>query len=196
MEIAATREARWFLARAGDEATGAHLLEQLRAAYPQAALRPLDAAQLPVLDPAYLRAGEQAAAYALVLRAPDYLPLRTFEDGAVQAGRSAQADPVLGILGALGNLPDGWRALSQFVVRPAPEAWARERLRLALEHPLAAERAAGRGASGDASPVGVVLLAVAMLVVAVGLRAHRWYAGGECVADGAPRGHARRCAVP
>ena len=72
--------------------------------------------------------------------APAYLPLRTFRDAEVDAARDAQADPVLGLLGALDDLPEGWRALAQLVLRPAPAGWCRDYLRLAVEHPLAGER--------------------------------------------------------
>src|SRR5690606_20463929 len=97
----------------------------------------------PDLDPARLGPDEQVAACALVLRAPAYLPLRTFHDAELDAERNAQADPVLGILGALGDLPPDWRVLAQLVLRPAPDDWCRGYLRLAIEHPLANERSAG-----------------------------------------------------
>src|SRR5262245_9680283 len=122
LEIAATARQRWFLARAGDTATARHLRAQLGVAYAQAALRPLDTGAVPGRDPARCAPDERVAACALVLRGPAYLPLRTFAEPDVAADRArhaAQADPVLGLLGALGTLPDGWRALAQLVLRPA-----------------------------------------------------------------------------
>jgi len=121
LEIAATSGARWFLARAGSPAMRQHLEDQLGAAYPQAELRRLDLDRYPGLDPARLGPGEQVIACALALRGPQYLPLRTFRDAEVEATKSAQADPVLGILAALGDLPDGWRGLAQLILRPAPD---------------------------------------------------------------------------
>src|SRR5437763_806629 len=141
LELAATPDVRWFLARASGDAMLRHVADQVGVAYPQAALRPLDVTHYPGLDPAWRRPDEQAAACTLVLRAPGYLPLRTFRDAEIAADQAAQADPVLGVLAALGDLPAGWRALSQLVLRPAPDDWCRSYQRLAIEHPLAAERA-------------------------------------------------------
>lgn len=90
LEIAATRDARWFLARAGTPAMRAHLAELLGVAYPQAEFRWLDPAADSTLDPAFTRPGEQVRARGLVLRGPAYLPIRTFRDLEVAADRSAQ----------------------------------------------------------------------------------------------------------
>src|SRR5690348_13276920 len=73
LELAATADARWFLARAGSAAVLRHVADQIGVAYPQAALRPLDAARHPGLDPAWRRPDEQVAACTLVLRGPAYL---------------------------------------------------------------------------------------------------------------------------
>ncbi|MDG6910212.1 MAG: hypothetical protein JRN08_07565, partial [Nitrososphaerota archaeon] len=137
LEIAATSDVRWFLVRTASREMRRHFEEELGAAYPQAELRPLDLASYPQLDPAMLGSDEQVAACALTLRAPQYLPLRTFRDVEVEARQSPQADPVLGILGALGDLPTGWRGLSQLVLRPAPDDWSRPYLRYSVQHPLA-----------------------------------------------------------
>src|SRR5919202_4813106 len=99
LEIAATHTARWFLARASSPAMRHHLEAQLAVAYPQAHLRELDTVRYPGLDPARVGPDEQVAACTLVLRGAQYLPIRTFRDPEVDAAHSAQADPVLGILG-------------------------------------------------------------------------------------------------
>ena len=175
LEIAATSRARWFLARAGSEAMRRHLEGQLGAAYPQAEIRRLDLARYPPLDPAVQHDGEQVAACTLVLRAPAYLPLRTFRD--VDVGeRSGQADPVLGILGALADLPDGWRSLSQVVLRPAPDDWCDGYLRLAVEHPLASERMTSHA---DTSLTSVFLMAGLLLVGMLGFQAYQWYSARD-----------------
>ncbi|MCX6021486.1 MAG: hypothetical protein NTZ05_07110 [Chloroflexi bacterium] len=148
LEIAATGRARWFVVRAGTPAMRGHLEDQFGAAYPQAEIRRLDVDRHPGLDPARLGPEEQVAACTLALRRPEYLPLRTFQDAEVDASRAAQADPMLGILAGLGDLPDGWRGLAQLVLSPAPDNWCQSYLRLAVEHPLAAERTA---ASADTS---------------------------------------------
>lgn len=171
LEIAATAQARWFLARSASDAMRSHLTAQLGAAYPQAEIRPLDLARYPSLDPALKRADEQVALCTLVLRAPPYLPLRTFRDLDL-ADRASQADPVLGLLGALTDLPDGWRSLAQLVLRPAPDTWCDGYLRLAVEHPLAAERATGRA---DTSLSSVFLLAGLLLAATLGFQGYQWY---------------------
>jgi hypothetical protein len=172
-EIVGTRSARWFLARADSAAMRRHLETQLAVAYPQADLRRLELGRYPGLDPAWTRPEEQVVACALMLRAPPYLPLRTFRDSEVEAGHNAQADPVLGILGALDDLPDGWRGLVQLVLQPAPDDWCRDYLRLAVEHPLASERTGGRA---DTSLTQVFGLAALLVVGALAMQGHHWYA--------------------
>jgi hypothetical protein len=176
LEIAATRDVRWFLMRAESPRMRLHLEHQLAAVYPQAELRRLDLGRYPHLDPARAHPGEQMAACALVLRAPQYLPIRIFHDVEVAADRTPQADPVLGILGALSDLPEGWRALTQLVVHPAPDTWCEGYLRLAVEHPLATERTAAR--TGSIDP-GMVALLGLMGAGALGFQGYQWYSAGE-----------------
>jgi hypothetical protein len=175
LEIAGTPEGRHFLLRA-QAATLHHLGRQLAAAYPQAALRPLPVAHCPSLDPALLLADEQVATCAFVLRAPPYLPLRTFRDADLAAERTPQADPVLAILGALAGLPDGWRGLSQLVLHPAPPAWADGYRRLTLDQPLAE-----RSTASPSGPSATAILAMAALVALLGLGplALRWYQAAD-----------------
>jgi len=167
LEIVGDHCGRRFLARAADARERRDLVGQLGAAYPQAMLRSVVEDD----DPAHVTPGELVAACTLVLRYPPYLPLRTFRDDEVDAARAVQADPVLGILGAMGDLPAGWRTLSQLVVRPAPADWARPYIRLGLEHPLAAERQAG----GDTSLGSVFVVLGLLMLAAVGLQASAWY---------------------
>src|SRR5438132_7306908 len=94
LEIAADHRSRRFLVRTATTAMHRHVASQLAAAYPQADLRAIDSA----VDPARLFEGEQVAACTLRLRAAPYLPIRTFQDVEVDAARSAQVDPLLGIL--------------------------------------------------------------------------------------------------
>jgi hypothetical protein len=176
LEIAATRNARWFLARTGSVAMRRHVENQVAVAYPQSQLRSLDLEQQPGLDPGQTRADEQVTACTLVLRAPTYLPLRTFHDVDVDATRSSQADPVLGILGALDDLPDGWRGLTQLVLQPAPDDWCRDYLRLAVEHPLASERGTGHA---DTSLTHVFGLAGLLMLGTLGVQAYRWFRLGD-----------------
>ena len=163
-----------------------HLHDTLAAVYPQADLRPLDADAVPGFDPARCRDGEQVAACALALRAPAYLPLRTFGDADVAADRTphaAQNDPLAGVLSAMGGVPDGWRALAQVVLRPAPERWAAGYARMALESPLDVERqramaqAAARTDGGTQQQM--VVLVAGMLALATGSYAYDRYADAD-----------------
>ena len=136
LELAADSNQRHFFIRAATAPVRDQILSQLGAAYPQADFREVPAKQ----DPAYPHPGEKATACTLGLRAPAYLPLRTFTDLDVDGERAAQADPVLGILSALGDLPAGWRGLSQLVLLPAEENWCRDYQRYSVQHPLEQER--------------------------------------------------------
>jgi hypothetical protein len=126
LEIVGDSERRRFLVRTTSAAELRRISGQLAAAYPQAVLRPFDAATFPNGDPARVGPDEQVAAATLQLRAGEYLPLRTFDDRELDgAGSSVQVDPLLGVLGALGDLPGGWRAIAQLLVlAPAPADWA------------------------------------------------------------------------
>src|SRR5262249_54446114 len=81
-------------------------------------------------------------------------------------------DPILPVLAALGDLPEGWRALSQLVLRPAPDDWSRPYLRLAVEHPLARERQRGQHDTG----LGQVWALLGLLLVGgLAFPAYHWY---------------------
>jgi hypothetical protein len=172
LEIAADGRARRFLVRAGGAAAAARLAAQLGGAYPQAVLRPVDGDA----DPAVLRPHERGRLCRLRLRAAAYLPIRTFGDeGAGPAGAAGdEADPVLGILAALGDLPPGWRALAQLVLRPAPADWCREAVRLSVQHPLADEHAAA-----ESERPGLLLLLGLLLAGVCALQGYRWYLAGR-----------------
>ena len=163
LELASDSNRRQFLVRATSTPARDQVLSQLGAAYPQADFRDLPSEQ----DPAEPRAGEQIAACTLGLRGPAYLPLRTFTDLDVDGERAAQADPVLGVLNALGDLPPGWRALSQLVLLPAEENWCRDYQRFSVQHPLEHERV--QQANQGVGPM-LAFLAVVLGVAVVGLQ--------------------------
>jgi hypothetical protein len=148
LEIVADGDRIRFLIRTGTKPQQRQLRGQVGAAYPQAELRSFEAAALVAGDPLRVSPLEQIAVYSMQLRAGDHLPIRTFQDRDLDAdGGAAQTDPVLGVLGALNDLPPGWRAVSQIVLlEPAPPNWARAYQRLALENPTSAERTRGGGA--------------------------------------------------
>src|SRR6266571_1657029 len=172
LEIAADGTCRQFLIRAAGPGMRQQLESQLGAAYPQAELRPLN----PDTDPARQKAGEQLSACILELRAAEYLPIRTFSDLDVDGERAAQADPVLGILSALGDLPAGWRGLSQLVLQSAPEDWCRDYVRRSVQHPLEHERIAPPAESA-AHTLGFV--SALLGAVAAVLQGFAWLRGGQ-----------------
>jgi Helicase HerA, central domain len=172
LEIAADHQRRQFLVRAASPRMWQQLASQLGAAYPQAELRPV----VPNADPAGRRADEQVVACSLGLRADAFLPIRTFTDLDVDGERAAQADPVLGVLSALGDLPPGWRGLSQLVLQPAPEDWCRDYLRLAVQHPLAHERVP-RPTETTLSMLAFVAVLLGIAVVA--LQSSIWLRSGQ-----------------
>ena len=172
LEIAATHDARWFIARAGSQSMRLHLTGQLGAAYPQADLRELHPERLPGLDPARVQAGERSSVRSLVLRDPPCLPLRTFDDAEMSGPQTSQADPVLGILHALGSVPPGWRALSQIVLCPAPEKWARGYVAL-MKPQYASAQAAGP------SLASIFMMGGVLAAIAAGIQVYRWYSEGQ-----------------
>lgn len=172
LEIATDQTHCAFVSRADSPVTHQHLLSQVAAAYPQADLRPIPAAD----DPACTRGDEKALTCVLDLRAPNYLPIRSFTDLDLDGERAAQADPVLGILTAFGALPEEWRGLCQIVLARVPENWSRQHARRAVQHPLENERVSVPQTSLATS----VLACAALLgLVALGLQLHVWIAVGR-----------------
>src|SRR5215471_5063328 len=171
LEIVGDAERCRFVVRAQSELQLRRLHGHLGAAYPQAALRTQDHADLSFEDPLRVGPGELAAYSVMGLRTGEHLPIRMFQDRDLDAeAGSSQTDPLLGVLGTMQDLPTGWRMASQLVlVEPAPEGWARAYQRLALEHPILAER---QGREGSGSSLGGVLSMFALGAVSlVGLNA-------------------------
>jgi hypothetical protein len=178
LEIVADGERSRFLVRTDTKTQQHQLRGQVAAAYPQATLRSLEPASLPGGDPLRVGPHEQIACYTMVLRAGDYLPIRTFQDRDLDADSgSAQVDPVLGVLGALDDLPAGWRALCQLVLlEPAPKNWARAYQRMALQNPVSAERSSTSNAGTSLSSL-ITIFGLGLSAV-VGLNAwNAWQRG-------------------
>jgi len=167
LEIVADQERCRFVVRAQSDSQLRRLMGQVGAAYPQAVLRPLDCESPVSADPLLVGPDEQIACCVMRLRAGDYLPIRTFQDRDLDADAgSAQTDPVLGVLGTMWGLSAGWRMVSQLaVVEPAQPDWARGYQRLALEHPISAERQSrGQGGTSLGSVISIFGLGVGALV--------------------------------
>jgi hypothetical protein len=161
LEIGGDASARRFYARAAGPHAHTLLNAQLSGAYPQTRARPAS------VDPARRQPGEQVAAVSLHLREPEYLPLRILRDSELVTDRAAQADPLLGVLAALGSMPPRWRALAQLVLQPAPARWPRRHLRRTLEHALEPERAERVHARSGSGWGGVVMAAAFLAAVVV-----------------------------
>ena len=99
LEIGGDVTARRFYARVAGQRARGLLDAQLGGAYPQTRARPA------LVDPALRRTGEQVAVSTLELREPEYLPLRILRDSELATDRAPQADPLLGVLAALGSMP-------------------------------------------------------------------------------------------
>ena len=177
LEIVGDSERRRFLVRTTSASALRHVAGQLGGAYPQAVFRQFQSATFPTGDPIQVGPDEQVVIATLRLHAGDHLPLRTFEDRELDAhGDSAQSDPVLGILGALTDLPRAWRALCQLVVlAPAPHDWARAHQRLALERPLEQERRT----DGGPSPIGPLALLGLIGLYVIGSSAGEAWSRGD-----------------
>jgi len=148
LECAATSDGPWLSARAESDDVITQLHTQLGARFQHAVLGRSDKRPFPPADPGRLADGERLVAGTFKLRTDEYLPVRTFDDTALEA--SPQADPLVGILKALGSVPEGWRAIAQLVLRRAPHNWADKHRRRALE-PLPYEQTGPDGPVSMAS---------------------------------------------
>lgn len=172
LEIAGSREGCRFILRSESLAALQQVTERIAVAWPQAELRQMESAD----DPAQARWGEQMTGVHLKLRSPDYLPLRTFVDARSGDATGSRSDPLVGILGSMCGLPEGYRALAQLVLSPAPRKWARgvSQLVRELEAPPRSPRTQESGGLiAELAPVGALLLAVL-----VGPKAYRLYTEG------------------
>jgi hypothetical protein len=133
LELAGTTERRSFILRATSQATLDHAEALLRAQYPQSEIRPLKAHE----DPFRLDPDEDISAVELVAGTASFLPLRTWQEAQKEG-----TDPLLGLLAAIGHLPEHTRVITQLGLIPTVSDWSRWNLRRALESPLEVERRA------------------------------------------------------
>jgi len=208
LELWGTATERRLLVRATTGRSLAHLGAQLRAHTPQAIIRPLATTQdgtapkatkaatttpsstvqdrtteAPLPDPLNLSADEQVQAVQLLPRAGAHLPFKVY---AQRELGEVGVDPLLGILAAMDGLPTGARVGAQLALASAPETWSRSLQRLAVEHPLAQERAqetlrartAASSASASGGPPLLPLLAL-LGVAAIARPVLAWYHAGD-----------------
>lgn len=160
-----------FLLRAGSPEALETLSQQVLAQYPQAQLRPVSSKA----DPLILREGEHAVVGDFDLRAPAWMPIKTFWDKEMtQEG----TDPVVGVLAAMEPVKAGERIISQIALVSAPDSWAAPYRRNTLETPLDKERQAAnpnemqlKDTLGQESS----LLLIGGVVLLVGIQGYLWY---------------------
>ena len=145
LEIAARDGVPRFLARAPSEAERDHLARQVLGHYPQGEVRLLDD---PADDPARLEPHAGASARLLRLRGSAVLPLRTYRDLDARDG----ADPLLGVIGALVDLPPGLRGVVQLALWPVDPRWGEQAARALASPPGTGGRAERDAAARGGSP--------------------------------------------
>jgi hypothetical protein len=133
LELAGTAERRSFIVRATSQAALDHAEALLRAQYPQSEIHSLKADE----DPFRLAPDEDISAVELLAGTASFLPLRTWQEAQKEG-----TDPLLGLLAAMGHLPEHTRVIAQLGLIPAVSNWSRWNLRRAIENPLDLERQA------------------------------------------------------
>ncbi len=160
LELAGTAKARLFLLRATSPESLHHLTQQIQAHYPQAQLQALAYED----DPLTIKPGESNAVVELQPGAASYLPMRSWQEREML---KEGADPLLGLLAALGHLPASTRAIVQLALVPLPATWSKADQRKAVEHPLETERMRQRQeltSSGISAPSTPAIVGLAVLV--------------------------------
>ncbi|MCC6626175.1 MAG: type IV secretion system DNA-binding domain-containing protein [Chloroflexi bacterium] len=160
LELAAEPGRLRLLARAWDAPTSAALAAAVHAAFPQARLNPV----APADDPARPAADGCAAALELVLRDPEYFPLRTYAREAAEC----QGDPLAVLARALQGVGPGERLVLRLTLAPAPAGWARRHrpllhaARRADEHGAPLSPPDRRSSGGATGSLGFLLLLAAL----------------------------------
>ncbi|HAL62048.1 MAG TPA: hypothetical protein DCP08_06545 [Chloroflexi bacterium] len=150
LEIAGEAGRKRFLARGSPRAIE-HLRSRLAGIYPQAGLEVVNPAREPRRDPARVRPRERVLTMELYLRRGPHLPIKTYTT--YQEERVRGSDPLLELLSALGG---GGRALTQLILRPAPDNWSERYLDLARQRHWQEQKASPRGQAA----VGIFFLMV------------------------------------
>ncbi len=145
---------------------------QLAAHYPQAGIHDVPDGD----DPLRLAAGEQAWAMTLRPGGPEYVPLRVFaDDDLLDPG----SDPILALLGALGEAQEGERVVARLRLRSLGPDWSRGHQQRAHE-PALPQRTDSYQIS-ESRRHRVEIAGLAVLGVALGgfFQGYRWWQAGE-----------------
>ncbi len=145
---------------------------QLAAHYPQAGIHDVE----PQDDPLRLAAGEQAWSMTLRPGGPEYVPLRVFRDDDLLDPGS---DPILALLGALGEAEEGERVVARLRLRSLGPDWSRGHQQRAHE-PALPQRTDSYQIS-ESRRHRVEIAGLAVLGVALGgfFQGYRWWQAGE-----------------
>lgn len=166
LEFAATADGVRFYVRAASAPVMGPILAQLRAAYPQAALRQVPVAERPELDRAWPSPGEEMSTLELRLQRGPSLPLNS--------DWRRRGDPLKGLLAAASAVEEGERVVCQLVLAPAPRAWADG---LRSQHARSDPRLHHRA---EASPIAEIVPFLALLGLGgLGLQGYLWYQAGN-----------------
>jgi hypothetical protein len=161
------RELRFYF-RAASAAGIDAALDQLRAAYNQAALHQLDVSDRPHLDPGWMGPGETCSIVSCRLSRDSVLPLFT----GVRSG-----DPLPGVLAAAAGVTGAERIVSQLVLSPAPRGWQDQvQGQIAVRPRYRRDDAVGGGTREILPLMGLLGLS------AVGLQGYEWYQQGQFLA--------------
>ncbi len=146
--------------------------QQVAAHYPQAGIHDVPDGD----DPLRLAPGEQAWAMSLRPGGPEYVPLRVFaDDDLLDPG----SDPILALLGALGEAEEGERVVARLRLRSLGPDWSRGHQQRAHE-PALKERTDSYQIS-ESRRHRVEIAGLAVLGVALGgfFQGYRWWQAGE-----------------
>ena len=146
--------------------------QQVAAHYPQAGIHDVPDDD----DPLRLAEGEQAWAMTLRPGGPEYVPLRVFRDDDLLDPGS---DPILALLGALGEAEEGERVVARLRLRSLGPDWSRGHQQRAHE-PALKERTDSYQIS-ESRRHRVEIAGLAVLGVALGgfFQGYRWWQAGE-----------------
>ena len=146
--------------------------QQVAAHYPQAGIHDLPDGD----DPLRLAPGEQAWAMSLRPGGPEYVPLRVFRDDDLLDPGS---DPILALLGALGEADEGERVVARLRLRSLGPDWSRGHQQRAHEPALPQRHDSYQISESRRHRVEIAGLAVLGVALGGFFQGYRWWQAGE-----------------
>jgi hypothetical protein len=155
LEIVGEQQARRFLIRTKSSEAMTHVLTQIQARLPQVQILLLDRHD----DPLLLKGGEVLTVRELRPGEGAWAPLRR------ETFREQEADPVLAVLGAMDQVPEAMRVISQMALLPASPTWARGHLKRLEEGEQAKRRMTGQSRQYPGPSLPLLLFMAAIMIV-------------------------------